>query len=632
MKYWRTQDVLLGTGSNKPGIERYGTDSDQTERIHSLPDGESVYAVSISPDDRMLAVGTKKGFLHLITHEQEARNKQSYSVQRIIHGAPILSNCFLGPTNLAATDTAGRCLIWDIQDKPQPKKLLTGSGMVCSLFQLHDGSLAGISSEREFHIWNWSQNEIVRTLEIPKLPALSALVKPVYWRKAESWVWPGRGGDIVLYSTARDDIRTIRAHAGDVYAVMVSGDELLTIGRTDGCLKRWGANSDKPLGRCEAPHGVISAAIWGDREFKVLLIKDFGRAAVYSFTDGQLDLIRWLAGQNYRVVFGPDVEKYQSELRQKRSLHISELAAQIKDKIRRRDYGGFDCLHQQLVELGCKDISLELRAEEARSKDDIVVELKSFKELTESIPENENRTKSSRLRYGQLLEKVWQLGTAYNMYERLSEIYPADQGCLANVKRLGEYNKVIECGEYVIEADIPLIFLVESAAVVDKPFIGRYQIGVLGHEKTQGITIAPESLVAKYEQVRQAAPKTPLPGSRQKKIWWFSAGKKKQVDIVIFTNPDSVFLNGLEFGIKFLNGGLQPVLIPVILFNAGEKSTIVSVKEHNESVFNKLSEIQSKDSSNKWLQVVHKSVSEAIGRLINKGLSERNRRMVRSEL
>ena len=118
MKQWQLQNVLLGTGGSKPGVEIYDTDSAKIEIIHSLPDGESVYALKISPDGKTLAAGTKKGFLYLITPDTEAQNDQGYAVRRIIHGAPILSVCFLDSTNLAVGDTAGRCLIWEGRRSP----------------------------------------------------------------------------------------------------------------------------------------------------------------------------------------------------------------------------------------------------------------------------------------------------------------------------------------------------------------------------------------------------------------------------------------------------------------------------------------------------------------------------------
>ena len=41
----------------------------------------------------------------------------------MIHGAPVLSACFLDTNNLAVSDTAGRCLIWDLAGEGQPQKL-----------------------------------------------------------------------------------------------------------------------------------------------------------------------------------------------------------------------------------------------------------------------------------------------------------------------------------------------------------------------------------------------------------------------------------------------------------------------------------------------------------------------------
>jgi len=620
---WHTENILLGKGGSKPGVTVFNTESNQAERLHSLPDGQSVYAISLSPDGNTLAAGTKNGFLYKITYEPDAKDNPENAIQKIIHGYPILSTCFLDTTNLAVSDTAGRCLTWDLAGEVEPQKLYGGKDMVCSLFQLANNNLAGISSAERLLIWDWPQQKIIQELEIPKLPTWSALVKPVYWRKEDSWVWPGQNGVIVFYRVHHNDIHTICAHEGDIYAITVCDDQLWTIGKNDGDLKCWETGRDEPVKSIDAPLGIISVAVWGN---KVLLVNEKGMAGIYEFSNSQFGFIQMLSGCGYRIAIGPDLEKSNAALKQKENQLVKQIIAQIESKIVSHQWSDLNDLHEQLIRMGRKDASLVLRGKEARAKDDIVGELISYNNLTGSISIKESGTKDHWKRYAQLLEDAWLPNNAYEVYQQLSKMYPADQSCAVNAERLEEVVKVLEGNEYIIDTDTPLALLIKSAMVVNQPFVGRYRIKTLDEVNTWGTIILPDSLVGKYERIRQNAHKVPLPRGQQKELWWLLTGKKEQVCVVIFASSAPDFLSSLEFGIKFLNGGLQPVLRPVILFNAGEKSANISVKEHNKCVLNKLREIENKDLSNKWLQVVHEKVSEVIGRLINRGLWERNRK------
>ena len=330
---WQSANIILGVGGKRPGVGIYNIDTGLIENTISLTAGESVYAVDVLPNSNSLIVGTRAGFLYLLGQEELSQQNSDFEPQRFIQGASVLSVCSLDEQRVAVSDVAGRCLIWELTKNSQPMPLPTGDGAVCALFRADDGLLAGISMAGELVVWDLMQSDIIRVLDIPTPPALSALIKPIYWRARNSWAWPGKDGVVVLYQCSQNKITTMNAHTGDVYAMAVCNDELLTIGRTDGCMKRWQANSDKPVASFKAPKGVISASIWGGQDFRMLLINDLGKAGIYSFINDKIKFIGLLHGRDYRITIDPDLDKYQAQLSQKKIVLAENISLQIKDKI-----------------------------------------------------------------------------------------------------------------------------------------------------------------------------------------------------------------------------------------------------------------------------------------------------------
>jgi len=234
--------IFVTAGGDHPGVDIYDPISDRTEQLMSLPDRQSVYAVGVSPNGYSIAVGTRTGQLRWLTPAQQTESGQGWSLQEFNQGAGVLSVCFLDSRNLAVSDTAGRCLLWQHTNN-QPKKLPTGNGTVCSLLRLDCNILVGLSSTGELLLWNWSSFDLSQVLNVPAPPVLYGLVKLIYWPKANSLVWPAQDGNIALFSLDGRGVRTISAHDGDVYAIMLCNDTLMTIGRTDNCLKYWQAGT-----------------------------------------------------------------------------------------------------------------------------------------------------------------------------------------------------------------------------------------------------------------------------------------------------------------------------------------------------------------------------------------------------
>jgi hypothetical protein len=613
------QSVLLGRGGNSPGIEAYSAISGTLEKILSLTVGQSVYAIDISPDGDIVA-GTKTSDIYWL--RQQGHEASGFLVEQFANCAPILDVCFVDERTVAVSDTAGRCLLWQLRKDAQPDKLPRAGGVVFSLFRLDDRHLAGLSVFGQLLVWDLAERNLAKVVEVPPPPDLSALVKPVYW--LDSWAWPARGGIIVLYKWRTNDVHTIcTAHSGDVYAVVVCGDELLTIGKTDRFLKRWQAGCDTPAGSLEVPHGIISAALWCSRQSRrLLLINDAGQAGIYSWTDGKLNLIKQLAGQDYRIAFGPDMERLKSAMQHQEKLRVKELSAQINNKIAQRVYDDeLQSFYQQLTKLGYRQVALGLQGLEAGSKNDLVAEIKIYRELVDIIQHEHPGSEKSLLRYAELLESVWQPQNACRIFKKLARIYPDNNGYAESMFRVSKQASIIEDGNYIIESDIQLPLLARSAVALCTRFTGRYLVKNIKAQGNCNVIISAGELIEKYEQISKTRPHEPLPQAEEAELCWLSKEKTEQITTVIFASKDTELFSCLELGVKFFNARLQTVLIPVVMFNAGKDVKGVSVEQHNGAVLKNLQHIENNSLSNAWLQMVHRNINHAIRQLITRALA-----------
>jgi len=619
-------DILLGTGGDTPGLEAYGAISERCEKLLSLPKDQSVYVVGVSPGGNIIAAGTKSGDVYWLAHRQADPENQSDSVLHLDHGAPILSLCFVDTSTLAVADTLGRCLLWQLGADTQPMELPTGRRVICTLFQPDSMHLAGLSLCGKLLIWNLPENKLVRALEVPIPPNdLIALVRPVHWKAAGIWVWPGQHGAVVFFNWRRNEVHTLCAHTDNVYVSLVCNDELLTISK-EGTLKRWRAGSNEPVGSYEAPKGVISAAIWGEQQLQMVLINDSGKAGIYSWDGNRFNFITWLSDHGYRVAAGPDAEQFNSALRRQRMMQANDLAARAKDKIGQHAWAELAPFYQQLDELGFGHVTWGLRGQEARVKNDMVAELTAYHELFQIIPPERSESRSFLARYAELLEIAWQVGMAERSYQYLSEMDPGNDNFTLAARRLSKYAKITDSGMYVVETDTPLSLLVSSATVLSEAFVGRYLVKSIEPPFNCLAHISASEFIERYERIRKTKAQLHLPRARQAELWYVSKQKADGVTTVLFENENPDSINCLEYGITFINAGLQTIVKRITLFNAGQKKNNVSVEQHNRILNEHLQSIENNSwSNNGWLQIVDHNVTHVIRQLMTKRLAQQLR-------
>jgi hypothetical protein len=617
--------ALLGAGGHSPGLVGYDVLNDRTEQPLSLQESQSVYALARSSDSKCVAVGTRGGDIYVL--DQQVSMEGALDVQPVspIHNlsTPILSVAFLDSKTLAVTDTAGRCGVLNLDNPTAVHWLQTGQRVICALFRLDSKHLAGLSLSGELLKWDCSSGGIVNVMSTPALPEIGALVRPVYWPAKESWVWPGKDGLLVLYCWQQQKTSAIRAHRGEVYAVTVRHEELLSIGRTDASLKRWQAGSIKPTAKTEVPSGVVAATCWArEKEAFLLLVDDTGKAGLFSLSENRLELCRWLPGGSYRAVLAPDIQAYESLLLQQRNLQAQELAQEIQDHIFQGKANEVDHLYAQLTEMGYEHIACALQAEAARQDQDLVAELKAYTKLAQILPLNQPESASTLQRYARLLETLRRQQKACTIYKHLLQIDSHDPDYASSHKRLSEQAYIMKSGPYVIEADIPLLTLIKAAVTLDEPFTGRYLYQAVGNPISCGVLVSAKDLIGRYRHIAKSKKRVPLPPAEHAELCWLSSEKRSVVSVVLFCSDHPNLCKSVELGIKLHNVHLQTILEPVILFNADDPTAHTPGKQHNSDLLEMLYRIKHDTRTRGWLETVYTHARQAARQVITKAMAE----------
>jgi len=303
--------------------------------------------------------------------------------------------------------------------------LETGEGVICTLLKLDENNLVGLSSQGELIGWTLPDAEIVKSVALLPPPILRALVHMAYWPAAHSMVFPGRGGILVLYDLETGEVRTQAAHEGDFYALFILNDDLATMGMKDCRFKLWKAESlDEPFMEFKVPTGVVSARNAGVDQDKIVLVTENGEAGIYSLENSALRFINKLTGSDYRAIWGPNSQEFEELRFRERASRVEQLIYEIQEKIEHNNADGIEELHCELKGLGYEQISMALLANQAFRNEDIISELKIRSELVRLLPRDNPDSFDSFERYASILEKIWQIEEAYDIYAQILTINP----------------------------------------------------------------------------------------------------------------------------------------------------------------------------------------------------------------
>jgi hypothetical protein len=618
---WPLDIMFLGAGGKEPRLDAV-MGSGETRRLLEFPPMHSAYAISIESEDGSIAVGTKGGSVNILAGNGVPKTGEPVQYWQLAQGAPVLSACWICKSVLAVSDTARRCLLWDTIQKEFLRALETGGETICSLVNLADGLLAGLSTNGKLLFWQPWEGRLAKKTDGPPPPITSALVQMVYWPAERALAYPARNGNLMLVGPEKNDRRELAAHQGAFYAISAFGGNLLTAGKEDGRIKVWEAGPDKPRHDYQGVEKMISAAALGNQPTKLLLVDARGIANAYTLEDGELRHLGRLPGKDYRAAVVPSAERIQALYAKRQEEEVRRIVSEIQEGVERVPEEDITRLHSRLTELGYEHVSLALRAEQADKNGKIVETLEFYFGLVRILPQDNPSIFASMERYAASLEKAWHLPEADAVRRRILDFDPNYQfnACPNN---LGEAADLVRGENWVIEPDIPIEHVIESANVIGKRLIGRYAMRLEAPQSCCRVLLTPEMIAEKYERVRRESGKKGLPGATTERVWWISREGYDEVQLVPFGDGATNTIKGLQFAVQVSCVELDTVVTPVVLFDWRAVLPGETVEEGNKRACAALRRIGDEALSNSYLGAVEHSVRLALRRLVTEKRSER---------
>ncbi|MFH1614961.1 MAG: hypothetical protein ABIG61_07745 [Planctomycetota bacterium] len=616
-----SEKIFIGTGGTNPGIDVLDIETGISERIFSVPCGNSVYTIDTSGDAKTLVLGTKAGYFYRLSYPDSGKNND-WRADKFIQGSAILSVCLLDDSRAAATDMSGRCLIWQPDSLKKTVKLPTDRHVICSLFKPAGDRLAGISTAGEVLLWDTHTRDIIDIPKAPQTPPVAALVKPLWWKKAGCWVWPGYEGIIILFDYANGRINTLSGHKTHSYGTCICDDKLITTGQKDGLLKVWQAGSDKPSEVFEIPQGIISATSWPDNEsWKLLLCRDTGQSEIFTYKQKSLEFSHVIPVRNCRVIAEPDIERIRNKQQQRITAKAEGLCLDIQENISARRYDQLQGLYQSLEEIGFENASLLLQARESQSKDDLVSELKACHKLGKLSNPGMEQMPVMFERYAHLLRKSWLLKETVSAYARLNDLPNSKNRYEQDIRQLLDYLAVIENSEFVIEPDTDLQLLLQAALFMNNPLVGRFVLKTLGTFNIEA-SVSSAEFIKCYNTLRQKTQLLP-PLEAIEKINWLSDSDKLSGDVIILKDDADKVPQGIELCIRFIDSGFETSVKTAVLFNAEKRNSDVTIVQHNQQIAKGLDIIRRSSHASGFIKTVNSGVNLIIRQLITRALAEK---------
>jgi len=611
--------VLLGKGGLSPGIQAVDLLSGKPGGSIILPYGHSVYTIAMEWETGSIAIGTKLGRVFLISSLEGEGISHS---RALAQGAPVLSLSWLHKSTLAVSDTAGRVLVWDTHPGTLPKTLHVGAGVICSLINLPNDELAGLSTEGNLHFWDSFKGGLLRSIDCYTPSHISALVHLRYWRANHTLVYPAEDGYLSFCDLRTFEMSYVKGHEGTVYATWVSGEHLLSMGLEDKRLKIWQVRPDRHLEDFMMPRGAIALFTPDDSLKKILVVEADGSAVSYEINEASPTLLRHFAGKDYRVMMRcypiqiPSLVHPQEE-------EIRRISEDILDKSGQIPNDDLENMHVRLTGLGYEHVSLALKADHAEKQGNLVESLQLRSLLVDLLDKDNPAVCLSMERYAATLVKLWHLPEANQVCMDILGIYPSYKFSI-RPQDITEMAELMAGSQWLIAPDFPIELIIDSAIVVGKRFSGSYIINKLSQEDCGEWELTSTVIATKYADVCREIGIRKLPTASAESRIYLSRDGARKIDIILFGDGQTNRIKGLQFALEVFNGNPGTRVVPLVLFDWPDSGKAGSIEEENSQALTTLTRIRDGYKPNAYLSAVHKAVKQALRRLITESASKRS--------
>jgi hypothetical protein len=601
--------AYLGAGGEAPGVwGLLAADTGVTERVLALDCGHSVYAIGVSLDDGLLVCGTRQGELVVIQLDAAptlpVTEFRSWDV-----GAGVLALALVDARCVVTADEAGRCLSWDLSaDDTLPVVLAFERGVVCGLAKLPDGRLAGITNEGMVVVWDLPGGRVRTTAHGPRPARPIALARLAYWAPRQALIYATEDGQLAGFDVAKGRFQVDRAHDGGFLFVDVVGAELLTVGRYDGCCRRWTSDSAMAVEQCGAPTGVLGGCALGEAGERLLLLTEAGRAVIYCSSAAEDEPVA-LDRVACRVVARPDAAALRQWMAREDARAAGELAGRLQARLSAGGVGPNEHDYQQLHALGYPHVALHLKAEAARREDDRLGELAACHALARCLPDA-TASVPSLVWYAALLQRFALLTELAAIIARIRRIDPVR----ANKVLPSDFPCEALHALTTIEPAEPIEVLVAAATALARPCQGRFALGSNGALDPR-CPVSAAAFIEKYAQVCEEQGLPTYPPLATESAWWAQGDRARKVELVV-VRCRTFRWGDLELALRFEDHAAGTTIVPVWVLRAQSACGDERHEEHNQSVLHFVNAEWHESVSAAWRNAVESAVQTTLQRLI----------------
>ena len=609
--------LFLFTGGPTPALNAVNLQSTAIEGALGLKTAGTVYSGAMNPFQSRLALGTKLGYL--LTGRLGKKCVGDW--ENIAMGSPILCTTFVDDSRIATATADGRVEMRNLQTPEEKSKLLLEHASVFTLAHAGAAGLAALDTVGTLRLWEDPATETIPRLIYGPSPAPAirgARIRLVYWPETQQLVYPTAGGGLALIDTTTETVMAVPDHENDWYALLLRGDQLVSVGHSDGAIHQWrpGETTPTPIG--SGPTGLVDGALLIGHGEPWLAIDIDGRALVL---DGQGNALKTLEGvERVRAIVAPGLGTWGTLDRTWREREVTRLRKEAVAASGRNELEVLEELLGELEALGYGYAADELRAWAAESQQDFLRAVQHRIYLVNNLP-SVPRSAPALAGAASLFERIGQPDVALYVYRKVGELEATEE----TANKIAYLSKGLDSAprvEQVVERerDIPVEANLVCAAVLEQPRAFFFVYRRLDAWPCPGIEITGQELLAKYTHIQEEQRDQHLPDAAIQSLYWWCDRNGTLLEGIGLAMPSHD--PSLEFHLWLLveSSGTDSVVSRAILARPNLYGASRDVRQEPGG------ESKSCDAVfNLWIARTCKALNEALWRIRNSKTADSNR-------
>jgi len=584
-------EIFIGSGGCRPALWTM-TDDAELVKLREMQCGESVYTLKINSESQLLAVATRNGKIILYRYEFADGVIRLEVIGSFIQGRSMLDICLVGENNIVGCDTVGNCYLWSIGNN-QPITLEVTDGIVCCLAEIQ-GEIIGLTHTGKIMTWESATGKILKDISCPVPPGKLALTQFHFQHGQNRLLYPGADGSLVAFKWDTSQVFQLPGHKNAFYAIVPTENNLYTVGFGDGIIIK--RNLDGEVIQFSAPidKEIISGQVISEDRQDFMFIDTTGVIHVYRFNKDHATLIRHLNSEPFRGLTGLSCEE---RIHRRFSINLqkaTELHYEIMENIHAGECEDIGLWYDRLDALGFKDMTLALKAKQARLQQNIIEELRCLSLMNSLAEYGDVFVGQFHNRFVEILNLLWCPDLAWSVRQQ----YPGD--CTSNIDYtlLQEKARIYKQGLWFAKPEIEIEQLIKAAGVLSRPFSGIWVLKSGAAIPLPDPAINAERVAGIYRQLCEKEGILQYRVSTEKRHC-LTDKCIDESEVIVFTDKNKSDSPTIIYLIQFQQHEGGSSFTPIVALDAGTVAGDFS-QEHNQNVMSVYRNFSRQTVTHKW--------------------------------